>query len=85
MGASSSSSFLGLAQELAPMGRSCGERPCGLFLSTLPLDVPDRKRDNRNHTSTWIPHSRFKPKKRVSSSRMPGSQREVVWKSPIET
>lgn len=45
----------------------------------------------RRHTghldqmSSWIPHSRLRPKKRVSSSFMPGSQRWVVWKSPIET
>ena len=34
---------------------------------------------------SWIPHSRLRPKKRVSSAFMPGSQRVVVWTSPMET
>jgi hypothetical protein len=31
------------------------------------------------------PHSRLSPKKRVSSTSMPGSQRWLVWPSPIDT
>ncbi len=36
-------------------------------------------------SSKCRPHSRFRPKKRVSSMRMPGSSLRVVWMSPIET
>src|SRR3546814_7293172 len=36
-------------------------------------------------SSKCRPHSRPRPKNRVSSSRMPDSHCRVVWTSPIET
>ena len=37
------------------------------------------------HAMPCNPHSRLRPKKRVSSGSMPGSQRRLVWRSPTET
>ena len=37
------------------------------------------------HTASCRPHSRCRPKKRVSSAAMPGSSGRVVWVSPIDT
>ena len=37
-----------------------------------------------HHPPSWSPHSRFRPKKRVSSSFIPGSHLVVVWVSPTE-
>ncbi len=49
------------------------------------IDAPQVAAPPRPQMSSWIPHSRLRPKKRVSSSFIPGSQRVVVWKSPMET
>jgi len=85
----------------SPCGRRCPQGGRGELLILLsdssrldqkpnPLPafghpLPQGGEGKTSHTSTWIPHSRFNPKKRVSSSLMPGSQRDVVWKSPMET
>lgn len=44
----------------------------------------DSRLEGRNHGSSCRPHSRLSPKNRVSSASMPGSQRCVVWVSPME-
>ncbi len=60
-----------------PCHRRDGARPAS--------PVSNRWPETPGQMSRCRPHSRLRPKKRVSSSRMPGSQRVVVWKSPMET